>query len=385
VAVERQDPQDWHERAFAEKRATAIIQAMLAVSRTGTKEQQAAVLKKLNSLAFERLTEEQFLDALRVYQLAYIRLGGRQPENAETDTAVIERLGPLFPHQSEFVSRELCQVLVYLEAPGIVERAMQALKAGQTQQDQMFFAFVLRNARAGWTPELRREYFSWLNLAEFKYRGGASFQKFIQQIRRDAADKLTPTELQSLADVIENRNNVEVVKLETTRQFIHNWQMSDLAERLDEVERGRSFANGRAAFEAAQCFKCHRFKGEGGDTGPDLTGVGGRFKPDYLLEALILPSKVISDQYQNTTVETEDGEIFAGRVIDENEERLLIRPDPFARQPVEVKKSSITTRAPSPLSEMPVGLINVLTPEEILDLIAYMRSGGDPQDKAFGQ
>jgi hypothetical protein len=61
----------------------------------------------------------------------------------------------------------------------------------------------------------------------------------------------------------------------------------------------------------------------------------------------------------------------------------MVRTDPFARQPTEILKKKIETREPSKLSEMPQGLINVLTKEEILDLVAYLRSGGDASDKAF--
>src|SRR5262249_38571078 len=223
----------------------------------------------------------------------------------------------------------------------------------------------------------RRAYFSWLNLAETKYKGGASFKKFIQRIRQDAVANLTGQQRIELNDVIAGKKNVEVVKLETTRQFVHNWQMSDLEPLLGQVERGRSFHRGRLAYQAAQCYKCHRFKNEGGDTGPDITGVGNRFDARYILESIILPSKVISDQYASTVIETTDGRTITGRIVDENAKRVLVRTDPFATQPIEVLKANIDHRTLSKTSEMPQGLVNVLTKEEILDLVAYLRSGGN--------
>ena len=114
-----------------------------------------------------------------------------------------------------------------------------------------------------------------------------------------------------------------------------------------------------------------------------ITGVGNRFDARYILEAIILPSKVISDQYASTVIETKDGKVVTGRIIDENSKRLLVRTDPFAKEPVTVLKEDVESRKPSPLSEMPQGLVNVLTKEEILDLVAYLRSGGDTKDKAF--
>ena len=380
VALERQDLGQWKSRALAETKTDARIQALLALTRTGDKSLQADVLARLNALPFEQLTEEQFLDALRVYGLAFIRLGGSSPEAAK---AVAARLGPLFPSGSEFVNRELTKVLVYVDAPGIVERAMSQLQASQTQQDQMFYIFVLRTARHDWTVPLRRAYFGWINLADAKYVGGASFKNFLKKIRSDAVETLSDNEKTALKDVLEGHNQSQAVRLETTRQFVHNWQTSDLAPMLDQASHGRSFEKGRLAFEAAQCLKCHRFGNEGGSTGPDITGVGNRFDAAYILESLVLPSRTISDQYQGSVFSLRDGKILTGRVLSEDAKHVVVRTDPFALKPVEVAKSEIEERQPSKVSEMPQGLINILTKEEILDLIAYLRSGGSRQDKAF--
>ena len=183
--------------------------------------------------------------------------------------------------------------------------------------------------------------------------------------------------------MIEGKQKVEVVKLETTRQFLHNWQMEDLLPLASEVESGRSFEKGRLAYEAAQCAKCHRFTGQGGDTGPDITGVGNRFNTQYLLESLIVPSKAVSDQYLGSVIRTLDGEVITGRILEENDKLLKVRTDPFARELVTIAKDNIEERQQSRVSEMPQGLVNVLTKEEILDLIAYLRAAGNPQDKAF--
>jgi hypothetical protein len=66
-----------------------------------------------------------------------------------------------FPAGSEQLNRELCQLLVYLEAPRAVEKTIGLLRKATTQQEQMHYIFVLRNARANWTPAMRHEYFAW--------------------------------------------------------------------------------------------------------------------------------------------------------------------------------------------------------------------------------
>jgi putative heme-binding domain-containing protein len=353
---------------------------MIAASRTGKADLLPKVLTKLGELPLARLNEKQMLDLMRAYALAFIRLG--RPDAAMAQS-VVARLNPLFPAQSEWVNRELCQVLLYLDAPDIVPRSMAKLKTAQTQEDQLHYVFILRNARRGWTPELRKAYFSWLRLAETTYRGGASFKNFVIRIRKDAVETLSAAERIALADVIEGRQKVESVESQTTRQFIHNWQLEDLLPLLDRVERGRSFKRGHEAYQAAQCYKCHRLNGDGGATGPDLTGAGNRFSPRDLLEAIVTPSKVISDQYRSTRIATTDGEIVSGRIIEETGEKIRVRTDPFATEPVEIAKTSIESRDPSPISEMPQGAINVLSKEEILDLIAYLRAAGNANDAAF--
>jgi putative heme-binding domain-containing protein len=379
VAVEHQDLKLWKDKALAEPRINARIQALAALCRVGTEGVQQDVLARLNSLPFNQLTEEQFVDALRVYELAFVRLGGKQPETA---AQVREKLNPLFPTESETVNRGLCSVLTYVAAPDIIERGLAQLAVAQTLHDQMFYVFTLRNLETGWTSEQRMKFFGWLAMAR-GYQGGASYQKFVDQIRDDAVATLSEDEKSELKGVIEGSQKVETVRLTTTRQFVHNWQMADLVPLLEQAGTGRSLETGKAAYEAAQCAKCHRFRNAGGDTGPDITGVGSRFDARYILEALIEPSKVISDQYVNSIFELTDGRVVTGRVINQIADKLVVRTDPFARELTEIKQNEIEARAPSKVSEMPQGLINVLTREEILDLIAFLRSGGESADKAF--
>ena len=60
-------------------------------------------------------------------------------------------------------------------------------------------------------------------------------------------------------------------------------------------------------FAAANCYACHHFAGDGGAVGPDLTGLAGRFSPRDILESVLEPSKVISDQYAASVITTTTG------------------------------------------------------------------------------
>jgi len=390
VAIEQQPLARWKEKALAETQTNALIQSAVALARAGTslpdgpkKTLQTQVLERLNTLPLGRTTEEQTLDACRAYQLAFIRLGGK-PDAGMVNT-LLSKLDPLVPAQSEFVNRELTKLLVFLESPDVIEKSLERLASASTQQDQMFYVFTLRVLDKHWTPEQRKTFFNWIASAEAHGRGGNSFVKFLQQIRDDAKERMPAEQVKEMADIIAGKgiSPGETVGLETTRQFVHNWQLADFASDLSKVEAGRNFEAGRQAYLAAQCAKCHRFAQEGGDTGPDITGVGARFNAEYILESVVEPSKAISDQYKNSIIVTKDGEVLTGRVINETKDAVMIRTDPFARQLTEVKKSNIEEQQLSPTSEMPQGLINVLTKEEILDLVAYLRSAGNPNDKAF--
>jgi putative heme-binding domain-containing protein len=151
------------------------------------------------------------------------------------------------------------------------------------------------------------------------------------------------------------------------------------------VSKGRNFENGREAFAAAQCFQCHRFGNEGGAIGPDITAVSSRFARKDVLESIIEPSKVVSEQYQNLTVVKKDGDDITGRLVEETDAKLVLVPNQLTGDKVEVKKSDIASRAPSKLSPMPEALVNILTKEDLLDLMAFIESGGKREHAAFGK
>jgi len=127
----------------------------------------------------------------------------------------------------------------------------------------------------------------------------------------------------------------------------------------------------------------HRFDGVGGSAGQDLTALGTRFSAREVLEAILYPSRVISDQYADTEFRTTYGELIVGRMEREDEQVVMVRTHPLVDELVEIPREEIVSRELSPLSQMPQGLLNVLSKEEILDLIAYLRSGADPSDAAF--
>lgn len=137
-------------------------------------------------------------------------------------------------------------------------------------------------------------------------------------------------------------------------------------------------------FGAANCYACHRFNNEGGAVGPDLSGLGGRFSPRDMLESILDPNKEISDQYAATQFIMTDGKVIVGRIANlagDNFRVITNMLDPGSM--VNVDRKKIEEMIPSKSSMMPAGLLNTLNKEEILDLLAYLLSRGDPDHPYF--
>ena len=88
-------------------------------------------------------------------------------------------------------------------------------------------------------------------------------------------------------------------------------------------------------------------------------------------------------QYENTAITRTDGGEVIGRVIEENDEKLVLITDALNQTRVEIPKSEIARQVESKISPMPPALLNVLTQEEILDLLAYLKAGGSSGAAVF--
>lgn len=313
----------------------------------------------------------------------------------------IEKLSRQYPAKSWPLNRELSQLLIYLEAPDVVTKTLALLDAAPTQEEQIHYIFSLRTLKTGWSTEQRRHYFSWFNKGRaglnhapefiqwFKdagrdYSDGSSFPKFIANIRRQAVENLDDQERAELASVLTTQL-VAAKAPAPQRAFVKEWTTDDLLPALDQVGKNRSFSKGKEAFAAAQCITCHRFGNEGGAVGADLTAISSRFSRRDILDSIIEPSKVVSEQFQNTTIVKKDGEDVTGRILEESDKSVVLLVNPLTGDRAEVQKADIQKRNASQISPMPTGLVNGLTKEEILDLVAYLESAGKMNAANFKQ
>ncbi len=148
--------------------------------------------------------------------------------------------------------------------------------------------------------------------------------------------------------------------------------MADLEPMLGVLDDGRSMAGGRRAFEKAGCAQCHRVKGRGGSVGPDLTGLAKRMKPRVVLESILEPSRTIDEAYMMQQFSMSDGVVHLGQVQEETDAVVRLRSLSATAAPVTLAKALIESRKKLDISNMPPGMVNILTEQQILDLVAYL-------------
>jgi putative heme-binding domain-containing protein len=373
--LEHNGPAAWQDKALTLTEAPAAFEGLLALIRVGDKGMQSKVLARLDTFDLAKLPVEQQLQLLRLYELAFIRMGA---PDAATKQRTIARLDPSLPSSDREVNAELVKLLVYLEAPGIAGKALALMNKAPSQEEQMEYALSLRNLKTGWAKEQRDNYFGWFAKAS-GYRGGHSFIGFVNNIKKEAVAKLSPEEKESLKPILEAKVKVETPWTNAKpRPFVKKYTVEELLPVVEKGMAGRDFDNGRKLFGEMKCFACHRFAQEGGAFGPDLTALAGRFNAKDLLESIIEPSKVISDQYGAVTVVTYNGDLVTGRIINLAGENVMVNTDMLDPDKIRnVNRKQIESITPSRISMMPDGLIDNLTQDEVLDLMGYLLSRGD--------
>ncbi|MBI3823255.1 MAG: discoidin domain-containing protein [Planctomycetes bacterium] len=162
------------------------------------------------------------------------------------------------------------------------------------------------------------------------------------------------------------------------------WKYVDLASDVELMKPGRSFGNGKAMFKVATCIACHKMDGEGNDFGPDLMKLDPKLKALDILKDIVEPSFKINEKYQTWVIETKAGKTYTGIILDETPKQIKMIENPLAKaEPIVILKSEIDTKTKSPVSIMPKGLLDKLTRDEILDLIAFLTARGNRQHPLF--
>jgi putative heme-binding domain-containing protein len=410
IAVEHQPVAEWRTKALAEKEPVALTNALIALCRTGEAADKTAILNALSAINYNALTESQQQDILRVYELVFARFG--MPEHNQK-SSIAAWLDALYPGNSVELNKAYCKLLVFLEAPSVLPKTLVLMDKKEeynvnkdlatSSEDlilrnpqygldiakmlekmpapqQTYFAIMLAKAKTGWKPNLQKQYFAWYQKA-FTYRGGNSYIGFLDKARKIAlanvrAHKKKYDQL-SGGDLLTESGN-DIAREDYPQGPWKNYKLSDMDTIFNAELSQRNFKRGKAMFIATSCSRCHAVKGEGGNIGPDLTQIGTRFSTKDMLEAIIEPNKAISDQYAATQFQLKNGQSLVGKITNQDNDFYYISQNPYAPDfLVKVEKKNVVSKDYSTVSSMLPGLINSLNKEELKDLIAYLKAGGD--------
>ena len=422
VVLEHQPVAVWQDKVLAAQDPRARINGAIAVAHQAEPSAQGSLLAALDGIDLTTLDTSTKIDLVRAYELALIRLG--EP-SAEAKALIAARFAPLFPSGSFDLDRELSSLLVAVRAPGVVTKLVGMLSApsgsaGSTnlapsEDDlrqligrnagygnavraalekrsdllQVHYAYALRTIteKEAWTLADRKAYHDWFQRAR-QWAGGNSFRKFLVNIENESLAGYSDTEKLAL-ETLGARKPYTPPPLPKPEGPGRPWTVDDVLaaagkEGTEGLSKGRNFEHGKRTFAATRCIVCHRFGEDGGATGPDLTQAAGRFQVKDLVEAMVHPSKVVSDQYKASIVQTAQGKVYTGRIVSESPETVTIVTDPEdATKFVEIKRSDVEEILPSSESLMPKGLLDQLNETEVLDLLAYTLSRGNKNDGRF--
>jgi len=122
-----------------------------------------------------------------------------------------------------------------------------------------------------------------------------------------------------------------------------------------------------------ECMNCHKLAGEGHDVGPSLETIQHRSPMEILIHVLD-PNREVSPQFLDYTVRLTDGRVVTGMIAAETDAGLTLRR--AQKQEETILRSEIDDIAASGKSLMPEGLEQKITPQELADLIGFLRNVG---------
>ena len=417
IAVEHQPLIEWQGKAISETNPIILTQAMIALARNADKDMNSKMLNALTKVKFSSLSVAQQIDFLRAIELTVLRTG--QPV-ASDKLKLSNFLNAQYPAKNNELNRMLSKVLVYIGDEKVVSKTVamldvatdgvsgQKVIANSTDLilknpqygldlakmlsktpplQQTYYAVALSEAKQGWTPSLREKYYKWFYKA-FSYKGGNSYIGYINAARKIALRNVPKEQFAhfdkvSGSELVDN-NQLKFADVVQPKGPGKEWKLDQALSVVKDSLINRNYENGKMMFAATMCRSCHSIAAEGGAIGPDLTHLGTRFSEKDILESIIDPNKAISDQFAATSYFLKDGSSILGRFKSETKDKIFISQNPFSPQTLRsINKKDVVVTSVSKLSIMLPGLINSLNKEELKDLMAYLVSGGNKENKVF--
>ncbi len=373
IALENQPLNAWRNRIEETEDSLGLHAALLALARRGQLADQPVTIDRLLDSRWPQSHPEQWLLPLRTLQLSLTRHG---LPDAARQQRLVDRLEPLYP-QDHFAANWLLQeLLVRLRSPQVLSKSLDLLDSANTQEEQIQYAKTLTHVDWGWDRDAARRIVSWLARTS-DLPGGQLVKTTWQNLRVDFTSLWDDTVRSAVADelaALDQPRSAEAIPAQPPRPIVRKWTIEDLIDDVNALQpEQRSIEAGQSALAAASCLQCHRLGQRGTPLGPDLTQVGKRFDGRALLESILDPSRQVDPKYSNSSFLMNDGRVVTGRTVGVSKTQLTIETDPLSRRTVVIDRSEIDMSLQATRSPMPDGLLDTLTREEVLDLIALLR------------
>jgi putative heme-binding domain-containing protein len=372
LALERVNRNRWSGHVLAIATLPAATEGLVALARTSDRVADVgAALEHAVALITREPPPGDLAGLLRAMHLLMIRAGYVPFTNLST--AAGEALLARFPSGDALADREIARTLAHLRVTAAIPRLVAALtNPSTTREQQIHFAYCLRAMRGAWSETDRAAIVAWFGRTQAqRWRGGASFDGYLRQIWRDVLDLLPEDER------LAARAAVPGLELDATGrpvivQGAAAYSDAELREYLefDPMAYAGDPVKGQAVYEKAFCANCHRVGDIGQEAGPDLTDVARRFTRRDLVDAILAPSRTISEQWAAVEIVTRDKRSHAGVITAESADAVTMLT--VSGEAVRIPRSGIAQWTRSEVSPMPEGLLNGLSLGEIAHLFAFL-------------
>lgn len=188
--LERMNVEDWRGRVLQAKSHRLLVQGGLALMIADpTHDNAVAVLQQISKAMGTFVSDRDFLDMMRLSQVALLR-GNVSPDEI---AGLKRQLADEFPSGDSLMNRELIRLLAYLQESSIIDRYVAYLKSDAPEVDRLHVAMYLRFIESDWTPAQRLDVLAFYEEAN-KRKGGGSYARYVINLTRDFCQQLTEEE-----------------------------------------------------------------------------------------------------------------------------------------------------------------------------------------------